>query len=86
MINDGISVNTVNGQKQLILNHAGLALIPLWAVKEQLKNGTLVDVLPSFTFSPNETITSTYAIYLKRELLSPKIRVFLDFMTRTIDD
>jgi len=32
-IKEGLVVNSVNGQKQLLLNHAGLALIPTWAVK-----------------------------------------------------
>jgi len=40
-INHVISVNSVNGQKQLVLNITGLALIPLWAVKDELANGSL---------------------------------------------
>jgi len=84
-INEDISVNSVNGQKQLILNHAGLALIPLWAVKEELKDRRLVNVLAQHTFSPYEVVSSTYAIYLKRELLSPKTRVFLDFIAKYIN-
>jgi len=81
----GISINSVNGQKQLLLNHAGLALVPLWAVKEELENGTLINVLPKFTLSPYEVMSSTYAIFLKRELISPKTRVFLDFISHNIN-
>jgi len=81
-ITEGIAVNSVNGQKQLLLNHAGLALMPLWAVSEELKSGTLMHILPEVIFSPYEIISSTYAIYLKRELLAPKIRVFLDFVSQ----
>ncbi|MEH6578634.1 MAG: LysR substrate-binding domain-containing protein [Amphritea sp.] len=83
-INGGITVNTVNGQKQLLLNQGGLALIPLWAVREELKTGALVHVLPEHTLSPYEILSSTYALYLKRELISPKIRVFLDFLDKNI--
>lgn len=83
-INAGLTVNTVNGQKQLLLNQGGLALMPLWAVKDELKSGALVHVLPEHTFSPYEIISSTYAIYLKRELISPKIRVFIDFLSQHI--
>ncbi|TPH13412.1 LysR family transcriptional regulator [Litorilituus lipolyticus] len=79
-IGKGLSINSVNGQKQLLLSHAGLALIPLWAVKEELNDGTLVQVLPQYVLSPYETLSSTYAIYLKRELTAPKTRVFLDFI------
>jgi DNA-binding transcriptional LysR family regulator len=83
-IQDGLTVNSVNGQKQLVLNHAGLALMPLWAVKNELENGTLVRVLARHRFSPYESMSSTYAIYLKRDLISPKIRVFLDFLKQYI--
>ncbi|MGF1731617.1 LysR substrate-binding domain-containing protein [Photobacterium kasasachensis] len=79
-----ITVNTVNGQKQLLLSHAGLALMPLWAVQQELHRGELINVLPQHTFSPYEVMSSTYAIYLKRELVSPKIRVFLDYLSRHI--
>lgn len=81
-VQSDITVNTVNGQKQLLLSHAGLALMPLWAVKKELKQGELVHVLPQHTFSPYEVMSSTYAIYLKRELVSPKIRVFIDYLSR----
>lgn len=83
-IRDGLSVNSVNGQKQLALHHGGLALIPGWAVTDELAAGSLVRVLPEQVFSPYETLSSTYAIFLKRELISPKIRVFLDFLTRAL--
>lgn len=83
-INKEISVNSVNGQKQLVLHHAGLALMPLWAVKAELQQGTLVHVMPEQIFSPYEEISSTYAIYLKRDMISRKTRVFLDFLSERI--
>ncbi len=86
VINNAISVNSVNGQKQLILNHAGLALMPLWAVKDELENGSLSQVMKEYVFSPYEEISATYAIFLKRDLISPKTRVFLDFITDKIKE
>ncbi|KZN30102.1 hypothetical protein N480_03925 [Pseudoalteromonas luteoviolacea S2607] len=83
-IKEGLSINSVNGQKQLLLNDAGIALIPFWAIKKELEVGSLVQLLPQYTFSPYEKLSSTYAIYLKRELLTPKTRVFLDFLSKNI--
>ncbi|OUR82027.1 transcriptional regulator [Colwellia psychrerythraea] len=83
-LNKAISVNSVNGQKQLVLNNAGLALIPLWAVNNELEDGTLIQVMPEYTFSPYEELSATYAIYLKRDMISPKTRVFLDFLVENI--
>jgi DNA-binding transcriptional LysR family regulator len=83
-INHAISVNSVNGLKQLVLNDTGLALIPRWAVKDELADGSLIQVMQRYTFSPYEELSSTYAIYLKREMVSPKTRVFLDYLVENI--
>lgn len=83
-INNAISVNSVNGQKQLVLNDTGLALMPLWAIKSELADGSLTHVMPVYTFSPYEELSATYAIYLKRDMVSPKTRVFLDFLVENI--
>ena len=79
-IDTGLCVNSVNGQKQLLLNNAGLGLMPLWAIHDELSSNKLVHVLPEHTFSPYEVLSATYAIFLNRELMSPKSRVFLDFI------
>lgn len=84
-IENSIEVNTVNGQKQLVLNHGGLALIPLWAVKNELESGDLVQVMPEHHFCPYGKDTAVYAIFLRRELISPKIRVFLDFLKENLN-
>ena len=84
-LNNGISINSVNGQKQLVLNNTGLALMPLWAIKNELERGALIHVMPEYVFSPYEEISSTYAIYLKRDMISRKARVFLDFIGERIN-
>ncbi|MEH6453584.1 MAG: LysR substrate-binding domain-containing protein [Psychromonas sp.] len=79
-VKNSIEINTVNGQKQMILNHGGLALIPFWAVKNELQNGQLAQVIHERSFCPHGKDTAAYAIFLRRELISPKIRVFMDFL------
>jgi DNA-binding transcriptional LysR family regulator len=75
-----MTVDSVNGQKQLILHGGGIALIPYWAVKDELASGQLIQVLPEHQFSPCLHLSSTYAIYQNRNLVSSKVRVFLDFL------
>jgi len=79
-----LTVNTVQGQKQLVLNHAGIALIPRWAVVDELSRGELVTLLPEYRFSPQEHLSATYAIYLNRTLVSGKVRAFLDFLRASL--
>ncbi len=83
-INGPLTVNTVQGQKQLVLNHAGIALVPRWAVVDELGRGELVSVLPEHCFSPQESLSATYAIYLNRTLVSGKVRAFLDFLRSSL--
>ena len=83
-INNTISVNSVNGQKQLVLNHSGLTLMPLWAVKNELADGSIIQVMQQYTFSPYEELSATYAIYLKRDMVPPKTKVFLEFLAENI--
>ncbi len=85
-INNDISVNSVHGQKQLVVNDTGLALMPYWAIKNELADGSIVRVMSEHIFSPYEELSATYAIYLKRDLISPKTRVFLDFLAENIVD
>ncbi len=84
IIKKSISVNSVNGQKQLVINDTGLALMPFWAIKNELENGSIIQVMPEHIFSPYEELSATYAIYLKRDLISPKTRVFLDFLAENV--
>ena len=77
---EGVTVRTINGQKQLAIHSGGLSLLPRWAVRRELADGSLVHVLRHCTLSPYDSLTSTFAIYPRRDLISPKVRVFLDFL------
>ncbi len=83
-INGSLTINTVQGQKQLVLNHGGIALIPRWAVEDELRRGELATLLPAHRFSPQESLSATYAIYLNRTLVSGKVRAFLDFLRASL--
>ena len=64
----------------LELVRRGLAIAPvsLFAVREQLKNGDLVRVLPDYWLSDSPSL---HALYAGRTAVSPKITAFLDFMS-----
>lgn len=79
-LGNGPCVNTVNGQKLLLANDVGLALIPRWAVSKELRDGKFVQVLEQYQFSPQEKMGSIYSIYLSRKLVPRKILVFLEFI------
>ncbi len=73
-------VNTVTSQHKLLLSHSGLALMPLWAVRDDLKCARLVRVLEKFKLSPYPSESATYAIYLDKRYVAPKVRSLIDFI------
>lgn len=59
---------------------AGIVQLTEFAVKEDLKAGRLIELFPQMQ---NDEIDPIYAIHRTRRFVSPKIRVFLDYLERT---
>jgi DNA-binding transcriptional LysR family regulator len=58
----------------------GLAYLPEWIVASDLKEGSLVHVLPAYRlFSPR-----IYAVYTSRKYMTPKVRTFIDFLSESL--
>ncbi|WP_171125932.1 LysR family transcriptional regulator [Ruegeria sp. HKCCA4707] len=72
-----------DGQSQVCatLAGAGISLNALWSVNEHLKSGRLTHVLPNFVAKEDNVL---WLIYPKSNVLSPKVRVFMDFLIAEI--
>lgn len=62
--------------KQAMLDGLGLRQIPRFIVESEIANGKLVEVLADYESPP----LNIYAVYATRRNLSPKVRVFVDFL------
>lgn len=71
IIDDGHS------HKVATLAGAGIALHSLWSVHDALASGALVRVLPDYAAIPD---TALWLIYPQSNVLSAKVRVFMDFL------
>jgi len=60
---------------------AGIALHSLWSVHQELSSGRLVRVLPDYTCLAD---TALWLIYPQTNVLSAKVRVFMDFLLEQI--
>jgi DNA-binding transcriptional LysR family regulator len=58
----------------------GIALKSTWDVYRHLQDGSLVPVLPAYSFHSDVAI---YAVYPHRRLLPAKTRVFIDFLAES---
>ena len=58
---------------------SGIAMLPTWMVRDDLKTGALVPILPSFPLIPPATPIS--AVYPGGRNLASKVRVFVDYLS-----
>ena len=70
------TANTIEGTKALMLKDMGLAIMPEFAVINDIINGSVVRVLPDYDL-PTMTVS---AVYASKNNLSMKIRAFIDFL------
>lgn len=71
IFDDGLS------QKLATLAGAGISMNSLWSVRRELSDGSLVRVLPEHQVSDASVL---WLVYPKANVLSAKVRVFMDFL------
>lgn len=75
IIDDGLS------QKCATLAGAGISMNALWSVHKEIASGQLVRVLPEYEGDEQNVL---WLIYPKTNVLSPKVRVFMDFLIEQV--
>lgn len=75
IVDDGLSL------KRVTLAGAGISLNSLWSVHEELARGQLIRVLPECVGAEDNVL---WLIYPKSNVLSPKVRVFMDYLITEI--
>lgn len=71
------SVNSARAVRQMLLQGAGVGLIPTYAVGEDLRAGRLRVLLEEY----EALDLGIYALYTHNRHLAPKVRAFIDFAT-----
>ena len=76
-VDDGLS------QKIATLSGAGISVNALWSVYRELAEGALVRVLPDYKI---DNQTALWLVYPKSNVLTAKVRIFIDFLLEKIGD
>lgn len=76
-IDDGL------GQKLATLAGAGISMNSLWSGHAELTSGELVRVLPGYTVDDASVL---WLVYPKSNVLTAKVRVFIDFLLERIGE
>jgi DNA-binding transcriptional LysR family regulator len=72
--------NNADMLRAAALSGLGVALLPSWAVWEDLRSGALTRLLPGCEPPPS----AVYAVYPSNRLMSAKVRAFVDHLARRI--
>lgn len=75
-VNSRLAANSPCAVKEMAIAGAGIGMIPRFIVEQEIKQGTLHQVLPQ-----HKTLEfGLFAIYPHRQYLSKKVRCFIDFL------
>ncbi|MES9831949.1 MAG: LysR substrate-binding domain-containing protein [Candidatus Thiodiazotropha sp. DIVDIV] len=77
IIDDGLS------QKLTTIAGAGISMNALWSVHRELADGSLVRVLPDYKV---DNLTALWLVYPKSNVLTAKVRIFIDFLLEKVGD
>jgi DNA-binding transcriptional LysR family regulator len=66
--------------QQCAIAGMGLALLPNWLIEDDLRDGRLVNVFPSYDVMATEFDTAAWLVYPSRAYVPLKVRVFIDFL------
>jgi DNA-binding transcriptional LysR family regulator len=75
-VSSRVAANSPRAVKEIAIASGGIGMIPRFIVEDELRQGTLEEVLPGYT-----TLEfGLFAIYPHRRYLSKKVRSFIDFL------
>lgn len=75
-------VNHGDALYEAALAGLGICMQPRWRVAEALREGLLTEILPQFAVQHR----SIWAVLAQRGAMSPKVRVFVEFLQATLAD
>ena len=75
ILDDGLS------QKVATVAGAGISMNALWSVHAELASGALIRILPDYEIADHSVL---WLVYPKTNVLSAKVRVFMDFLLERI--
>jgi DNA-binding transcriptional LysR family regulator len=64
----------------------GLALLPNWLIDTDLQVGTLINVFPDYDVTATDFSTAAWLVYPSRAYVPLKVRLFIEFLKKSISD
>ena len=77
-VRSNFEANSADALYHAALAGLGIARLPTYLIAQDIAEGRLINLLPDLT----DTESNIYAVYMMKRNMSPKIRVFLDFLAK----
>jgi DNA-binding transcriptional LysR family regulator len=84
-VRGNLRTNSGEALRIAALAGVGIALQGTWRVGPDIRDGTLTQLFTGHAVSTSSLDTAVYAMYPHKHYLSPKVRVFLDFLVAHFD-
>ena len=84
-VTGNFQANTGGALYNAIISHLGVSALPTWFVGQDISQGRLLRVLDNYEIDlPAMADSAIYALYPAGQYLSPKVRVFIDYLVEKL--
>ncbi|NER83629.1 MAG: LysR family transcriptional regulator, partial [Leptolyngbya sp. SIO1D8] len=83
-VNGHTIISNAIALQQCAIAGMGLVLLPHWLTDEELKEGKLVNVFPNYEVTATDFNTAAWLVYPSRSYIPVKVRVFIEFLKRSM--
>ena len=77
-----VTANNALAVRSAAIGGSGIAMLADWTIRDQLRSGELVQVLPRWSVVVGSGIGDLWLVYPSRRFVPQKTRVFADFLQR----
>lgn len=79
-----VTISNALALQQCAIAGLGLALLPNWLIRDELRLGTLIDVLPQYEVTATEFNTAAWLVYPSRTYMPLKVKILLNFLKQSL--
>jgi DNA-binding transcriptional LysR family regulator len=82
-VNGSFRANDSEALREAVLAGLGIALLPTWLVGGDMRAGHMLQLLPEWEWHiAADTERAIFAVYPPKRIVSPKVRVFIEFLAK----
>lgn len=79
-IEPSLTMTTASAIQAAVESDAGIALLPNWAIKDQLKTKKLINIFPDWQVAGADFDASVWLVYPSRRFLPAKTKALIDYL------